>query len=185
MSHMFNLLGLDTFDILGVGYGRGKEFDAVPLEKREGPKVWSRFFGVEPNRILYLHPEHLELLYKRFSATNPTGVIPGAGDDFYNDYAPKHLSPAEVARLEDEGEIFVHVFDEAMQHGYPHVRKYLPELFEPGVTEKMHRDPWLNVHLLGQAVKEGAVPAGPGESNRWTPEWRKYCDKLIASGEYK
>lgn len=185
MSYMFNLLGLDTFDILGVGYGRGEEFDAMPLQKREGPKIWSRFFGVNPSKVLYLYPEQLELLYKRFAAANPSGVRPGAGDRFYRDFAPKHLSPAEVARLEDEGKIFVHVFDEGMQYGYPHVRKYLPELFDPGVVDKMHSDPWLQVHLLGQAIQAGEVPERPGAASRWSPEWRAYCDRLIASGAYK
>ncbi|ARN82181.1 hypothetical protein [Methylocystis bryophila] len=185
MSHMFNLLGLDTFDILGVGYGGGREFEAMPLAQREGPKIWSRFFGVRPSRVLYLSPEQLDLLYNRFAAANPKGVVSGAGDDFYRAFAPDHLTRQEVDRLEDEGKIFIHVFDEEMQHGFPHVRRYLPELFEPGVVEKMHRDPWLHVHLLGQAIREGVVPDGPGESSRWSPEWRAYCDRLIASGEYK
>jgi hypothetical protein len=178
MSYMHNLLGLDTLEILGVGYGRGEEFDAMPLEQREGPKIWSNIFGEQTGEVLYLYPEQLGLLYKRFAVANPTGIVAGSGDKFYGAYAPKQFMPDQVRRMEDEAKIFVHIFHEQAKHGYPHVRKYLPELFEPGVVEKKHRDPWLHVHLLGQAIWEGAVPDGPGETSRWSPEWRAYCDKL-------
>jgi hypothetical protein len=185
MSNAHYMIGLDTLEVLGVGTGRGKEFDAMSLDQREGPKISSYYFGFQPGRVLYLYPEQLDLLYKRFTAANPSGVVAGTGDLFYREYAPKNLSQEAIENMENQGKIFVHLFDEYPPHPYPYVRKYLPELFEPGVVEKMHRDPWLNVHLLGQAVKEGFVPDGPGETSRWFPEWRAYCDRLIASGEYK
>lgn len=185
MSNTHNLIGLDTLEIIGVGDGRGDDFDAMPIEQREGPKISSYYFGFQPGRVLYLYPEQLDLLYKRFKEANPSGVVSGSGDLFYWEYAPKDLTREEIHDLENEGEMFVHIFDPNAREPYPRVRKYLPELFELGVVEKMHADPWLNVQLLGQAVKEGAVSTGPGESNRWFPEWRAYCDKLLASGEYR
>lgn len=185
MGNTHNLVGLDTFEILGVGDGRGKEFDVMPLEQREGPKVSSYYFGDRPGHTLYLYPEQLKLLYDRFREANPTGVVSGTGDFSYRQFAPKHLGQEEVKSLEDEGKLFVHIFDPDARKPYPQVRRYLPELFEPGLIDKMHRDPWLHVHLLGQAVREGAVPTGAGESNRWFPEWRAYCDKLTASGAYE
>jgi hypothetical protein len=185
MSNAHYLIGLDTLEVLGVGTGRGKDFDAMPLEHREGPKIFSYFFGFFPGPVLYLYPEQLQLLYKRFKEANPSGIVSGTGDLFYRQYAPGHLTNQEIENLENEGKIFVHLFDEEEPHPYPHLKKYLPELFEPGIVEKMRSDPWLHVHLLGQAIREGAVPNGPGETSRWSPEWRAYCDRLIASGEHK
>jgi hypothetical protein len=50
------------------------------------------------------------------------------------------------------------------------------------MIDKMAADPWLNVRLLVKAKKEGAVPSALGDLARWSPEWRAYCDRLIASG---
>ncbi len=35
MSNAHYMIGLDTLEVLGVGTGRGKEFDAMPLDQRE------------------------------------------------------------------------------------------------------------------------------------------------------
>jgi hypothetical protein len=155
-----------------------------PIETCGGPKIWACWLGMVSDKLLYHYPEHLRLLYDRFSKANPTGVVLGPEFSF-DEYAPAGLTEAELNKLEEEGKIFVNIFLRDEEQGYPHVRKYLPELFEPGMIEKMAADPWLDVRLLGRAQEEGHVPLLPGESDRWSPEWRAYCDRLIASGEYK
>ena len=176
-----NMFGRDTFEIVTID-DDGRR--VPPLETCGGPKIWSSDLGASSHKLLYLYPEHLKLLYDRFKAANPKGVVIGPENSF-DEYAPPGRTEAELNKLEEERKIFVDLFLTDEEQGYPHARKYLPELFEPGMIDKMAADPWLNVRLLGQAVKEDAVPAGPGKSNRWSPEWRAYCDNVVASGEYK
>lgn len=182
--YSWNMLGLDTLELIGVDYGRGKSFENLPFEMRPGPKIWLCDLGIKSDKLLYLYPEHLNLLYERFKAANPKGVVFGP-DDFEEDYAPAGYSKKELDKLEEDRKIFVNLFLTDENQGYPHARKYLPELFEPETLCKMAADPWLNVDLLGQAEKEAKVPFAPGESSRWSPEWRAYCDRLLASREYK
>jgi hypothetical protein len=178
------MLGLNTSERIGIDYGGGKDFENAPFEGHPGPKIWLSDLGEESDKILYLYPEHLKLLYERFKAANPKGVIFGA-QDFFDDYAPAGYSKKELDRLEEERKIFVDLFKTDASKGYPHARKYLPELFEPETIGTMAADPWLNVDLLGEAEKEGKVPLARGESSRWSLEWRAYCDRLLASGQYK
>lgn len=175
----WDMFGLDTLEIIDIGDGRSK----LPIELCEGPKVWHSALGGASDKLLYLYPEHLKLLYDRFRKANPKGVIFGI-DGSFDEYAPSGLSKKELDRLQEERKIFVSLFltDEGL--GYPHARKYLPELFEPNLINKMAADPWLNVDLLDQAIRDGHVPDGPGESSRWSPEWRAYCDRVIAIGSY-
>ena len=175
------IFGIDTLETITID-DDGRR--TPPLETCGGPKIWLCDLGVSSEKLLYLYPEHLKLLYERFKAANPKGVILGPENSF-DEYAPPGLSEAELNELEEEGRIFVDLFHSDSEQGYPHARKYLPELFEPGVIDKMAADPWLDAHLLGRAIREGAAPAELGDSVRWSPEWRAYCDRLIASGEYK
>ncbi len=178
--YSWDMLGLDTLETIDVGEGRSE----LPLEMRAGPKVWHCELGGDSNKLFYLYPEHLKLLYDRFKQANPKGVVFGPENSF-DEYAPPGLTKREMDKLQEDRKIFVSLFLTDEGSGYPHARKYLPELFEPGTIDKMAADPWLNVHLLGEAIKTGDVPAGSGDSSRWSPEWRAYCDRLIASGEYK
>ena len=183
--YSWNMLGLNTLETIGVDYGRGDAFQALPFELRAGPKICSGDVGGVGSKILFLYPEHLKLLYDRFKVANPKGLVFGRSDSSFNEYAPPGLTEMEINKLEEEHKIFVDLFSTDAHLGCPYAKKYLPELFEPGMVDKMAADAWLNVKLLGKAIREGQVPAGPGESSRWSPEWRAYCDRLIASGEYK
>lgn len=73
--YAWNMLGLDTLEIIGIDYGRGEYFDSLPFEMRAGPKVWLWNLGVGSHKIVYLYPEQLKLLYERFKAANPKGVV--------------------------------------------------------------------------------------------------------------
>jgi hypothetical protein len=178
--YSWNMLGLDTLERITIGEGGGD----LPLELREGPKVWHCDLGGNSDKLLYLYPSHLKLLYERFKEANPKGVVSGAGD-FFDAYAPPGLAAEKLDKLEEEGKIFVNIFYKDPEHGYPHARKYLPELLEPALIDRMAADPWLNVRLLDKAEKEGRVPKELGEAARWSPEWRAYCDKLLSAGDYK
>jgi hypothetical protein len=175
------ICGLDTLETITIEDDGRK---ALPLELCGGPKVWPSAFGRDGGKTLYLYPEHLKLLYERFKNANPKGVVLGPENSF-DEYAPPELTEKELERLEAERKIFVDLFLTDEDRGYPHARRYLPELFEPETIDKMASDPWLNAHLLGKAVREGTVPSRWETSDRWSPEWRAYCDRLIASGEYK
>jgi hypothetical protein len=183
--YSWNMLGLNTLETIGVDYGRGDAFQALPFELRAGPKICSGEMGGEGSKILFLYPAHLKPLYDRFKAANPKGLVFGRSDSSFNEYAPPGLSKKDIDALQEERKIFVDLFNTDAHLGCPHAKKYLPELFESGIVDKMAADPWLNVRLLGKAIREGRVPDGPGESPRWSPEWRAYCDRLIASGAHK
>jgi hypothetical protein len=178
------MIGLNTLERISVDYGRGDAFDRLPWDLRAGPTIWHSDMGGDSDKVLFLYPDHLKLLYDRFEKANPKGVALVAGDGF-DAYAPPGHTIKELDKLEEERKIFVNLFMTDAALGYPHARKYLPELFEPGLIDQMAADPWLNVKLLGKAIKEGHVPDEPGNSSRWSPEWRAYCDRLVASGEYK
>ena len=178
--HSWLMFGRDTLETLDLSDGDR----AMPLKSRPGPKVHSGDLGGDPDKLLYLYPEHLALLYSRFRDANPKGVVYGPEDSF-DEYAPPGLTRKELDKLQAERKIFVNLFLTDPEAGYPHARKYLPELFEPGMIDKMAADPWLNVRLLGEARKKRIVPTASGDAARWSPEWRAYCDRLIASGEYK
>lgn len=176
----YELFGPDTMEIITAGEGKGD----YSFDERGGPEIWSGVFGLNPGKLLYLYPDHLKLLYDRFATANPSGLLEGWAGTF-DDYLPPGMTKEERDRLEDEGELFVDIFPACEETDYPRARKYLPELFEPGVIEKMAADPWLDATLLGKAIREGAVPARLCDAARWSPEWRAYCDRLIASGAYK
>jgi hypothetical protein len=176
-----DMFGLDTLEAISISEDwRAK----LPLEFYAGPKIWPSYLGKDSDKTLFLYPEHLKLLYERFRIANPKGVVFGPANSF-DEYAPPGLSEDELNRLEADRKIFVKPFSTDWDRGYPHARKYLPELFEPTVINKMDADPWLNVHLLGQAEREGIVPRELGDLARWSPEWRAYCDRLLASGNHK
>lgn len=183
--YSWNMLGLDTLEMISIDYGKGEAFENLPFELRPGPTIDPADFGKRSFKMLFLYPEHLSLLYRRFKEANPKGVIFIASDDDLTPFAPPGLAKKELDKLEEERKIFVSLFSTDASSGYPHVRRYLPELFEPGVIEKMAADPWLDSHLLAAAIEEGIVPRTAGESARWSPEWRTYCDKLMASGRHK
>jgi hypothetical protein len=181
--YSWNMLGLDTLEMISVDYGKGEAFENLPFELRPGPTIDPTDFGKRPFKMLFLYPEHLDLLYRRFKQANPKGIVFIASDDDFTPFAPPGLTKKELDKLEEERKIFVNIFSTDASLGCPHVRKYLPELFEPGTIEEMAADPWLDSHLLATALEKGIVPRNPGESSRWSSEWRAYCNDLKASGQ--
>jgi hypothetical protein len=176
----WHLLGLDTLELIELGEGIERD----PLEMRGGPTISYDDFGGNSDKILFLRPDHLKLLYERFKAANPKGAVIVTENGYY-EHIPPGMSFEQCNKLENEGKIFLELFLDDLEHVLPRLREYLPELFEPGVIDQMAADPWLNLHLLHRAMEQGFVPMEKGDGARWSPEWRAYCDRLIASGEDK
>jgi len=65
--------------------------------------------------------------------------------------------------------------------GHPQLRAYLPEIFEPEAVRQMRADPWVDSWLLAEAIKNGYVPDRRDYHPRWSPEWRAYCDRVLAA----
>ncbi len=82
MLYTINLLGLDTYEVFPVGQARAASVLDWPIEKYPGPTIHYRVMGENTDRILYLYPQHLKLLYNRFKLANPTGIEKG-WDDWY------------------------------------------------------------------------------------------------------
>jgi len=180
----WHLLGLNTLELIHVDNDYSDVFKSLPPELQLGPQIHTYYLGMKPGKSLFVYPEHLKLLYDRFTTANPKGVVMLRDDEEYN-YAPPGLIEEEVLKLDEEGKIFVDLFISDAPDGYPYARKYLPEVFEPQMLAKMEADPWLDTDLLRKVREEGIVPGRPGWSRRWSPEWRAYCDRLAAGESQK
>jgi hypothetical protein len=177
----WRLLGLDTLETIPLEHDFGGLYSQMPPERRLGARISNCYLGINPPKVLLLYPEHLKLLYDRFLAANPKGVIEILENQEYS-YAPPEYSDADIARLEEERKIFVDLFYTDDDLGYPFARKYLPEAFTPEMLMRMTNDPWLDAFLLRDAIKSGAIPANMDRAaGRWSPEWRAYCDRLICN----
>ena len=166
---------------MSLDKGHSAAYARLPPEQRLGVFILTDFLGFDPSKCLFLYPEHLKLLYDRFIAANPKGVVEILDDQEYY-YAPPGLSDEQIDRLQEERKIFVDLFLTDSELGYPFARNYLPELFEPDTIQRMTHDPWLDALLLRKAKDGGAVPDDDWATARWSPEWRAYCDRLIAEG---
>jgi len=174
---IFVLFGKDTLKTIDVSYG-GPYRSKWNLEQHPGPEVRPCYLlgqqGTGP--FYYLYPEHLELLYERFRRDNPSGVELMDDNEIDLRYA-KGLDPETYDRLLDERKIFVGLDSTDEELGYPHLRPYLPEIFEPEMVRRMEADPWLDAWLLQAAIAKGQVPDRRDYHPRWSPEWRAYCER--------
>lgn len=174
----FTLFGRDTLEMIDVSYG-GAYRARWNLEQHPGPKLLpTALLGV--NRVSsdrYLYPQHLELLYGRFYKANPGGVELADEDEIHARYV-RAMGDEAIVRLMEARQMFVTLDNTDEDLGYPHLRPYLPEVFEPETVRRMEDDPWLDVRLLGEAMKAGHVPDRRDYHPRWSPEWRVYCDRM-------
>lgn len=174
----FVLFGSDTLQMIGVSFG-GAYRARWNLEQHPGPKLLtSVLLGVKKvSPIRYLYPQQLELLYERFRRANPGGVELADQDEVDGRYI-RALGHEMFDRLMAERKLLavLDLTDEDL--GYPHLRPYLPEVFEPETVRRMEVDPWLDVELLGEAMRSGKVPCRRDYHPRWSPEWRAYCDRV-------
>jgi hypothetical protein len=183
MSISYHYFGYDTLSSILVGNGRGA-WRRWGLMDHEGPFFNLSYLGYPATRYVYLPIDLLELLYARFRQANPSGVA------LHSDYAQgealalRRYTEGELDTLRDQRKVFVTIDLDDDEEGYPHMRSYLPELFEPSTIERLASDPWLDEGLLTHAEHLGLDKGGISpnlwvdRSARWSPEWRAYCDNL-------
>ncbi|WP_029922264.1 hypothetical protein [Nevskia soli] len=180
-SLAFVLFGKDTLEEVEIGYGAPHR-EQWSLERHPGLRMYMRALGGEEGAYRYLYPDHLKLLYARFAAANPGGMVMGVDDVVEAAYEREHgLTSKQVEALTEQDLLYVPVTSEGELVGLPYLRRYLPEVFEPAMVGRMQADPWLDAHLLERALGAGAVPDGREMHPRWSPEWRGYCDRLRPS----
>jgi len=149
-----------------------------------GPLFRLQDLGYPGERYVYLPSDLLELLYARFRAANPSGVTLTTDDSVELMILRDRYTEDEMLEMDEQGRAFFRIDVEAHWEGYPHVRPYLSELYEPTTTERLANDPWLDYQLLERAEFLGPNRGGirpdlwVDRSARWSPEWRAFCDKL-------
>lgn len=185
MSISYYYFGHDCLNMILVGDGRGA-WRRWGLMDHEGPLIRLDFLGHPARRLSYLPLDLLELLYERFRQANPSGVSLVADYDYMPIALLRH-SEEELDALYEQRKALVDITLDDEWNGYPHMRPYLPELYDPATIERLANDPWLDYGLLSRAEHLGPEKGGirpdlwVDRSARWSPEWRAYCDKLKAS----
>lgn len=182
MSYSFSLYGKTTAETIPINYGRGESKVNWPLEYHPGPTIISSLIGDDPDhRPLYFYPEHLLLLYSRFSAANPDGLEVGVEVWYEYKYGQLKLEDNSQRYVHKSGVDFVDLIYKEEDEGFPRLKKYLPEVFDKNMVKKMLEDKWLDAYQLGNAVSEGRVPFLIDRDSRWSPEWLSYASKLPLS----
>lgn len=171
----FCLYGCNTTEALALGCGpQAQRHWSLP--QFPGPDLWTHWLGLPQRRRVYLPLDLLLLLYERFYRANPDG-----------------LAIVEAAELASRP-VRTHLTRTDPERGYPHLRRYLPEVFDLRLLSEIAADPWLDAQLLAQIAP--TLPAGEegwgtdahgqrvvsplGRSERWWPQWRAYCESLDA-----
>ena len=173
MSDFYILLGLDTLELIDVGYEKSPALNWGLLDHR-GPVIDLALLGLGPEPMQVMLPaDLLEQLYGRFADANPKGTVM-VTDENYQQYAPPGLTEEDIERLVEEGELFPLItWDKT---GYPLLVRYLPELLRPEVIRRLADDPELDPALLARAFAAGALPKTYGDRHwRWRPEWPAYA----------
>jgi hypothetical protein len=172
MSISYNLLGLDTLELVTLGAEKSVAM-AWGLHDFAGPVLdLLTLRAAKHRKLVYLPKELLEKLYARFELVNPKGIVIVAGSQF-EDYAPPDLTEADKDRLYEEGRLFARIPGHTAR--YPRLRGLLPELDDPAVLERLASDPALDLELMSRAYQEGALPRAYGpRDHRWLPEWDAY-----------
>jgi hypothetical protein len=172
VSHSFDLLGLDTLELIVLGDEKSAA-DAWGVHDFGGPVINLAILGAATQRrLVYLPKDLLEKLYERFALANPSGtriII----DSQFEDYAPAGLTEADKDRLYEEGKLFLGI--PRGRAGHLRLRELLPELDDPIVRERLASDPALDLELMRRAYQEGALSLDYGPRHkRWLPEWDAY-----------
>lgn len=189
--HGFCLYGYDTTQSIWIGSGPSV-MSHWKLENFPGPTLQAQWLGHAARKSLYLPQDLLLLLYERFRSRNPGGVSVAYMTELEARFAA-HMSSQECDALYEQRKIFVDLVLSDEDQGYPHLRPYLPEVFERQRLQEIAADPWLDAHLLatvaptlssdgeatnGLAKDIGHIISPAGRSERWWPQWRSYCDAL-------
>jgi hypothetical protein len=136
MSISYNLLGLDTLELITLGPEESVAM-AWGLHDFAGPVLdLLTLRAAKHLKPVYLPKDLLEKLYASFALANPKGTVIVAGSR-YEDYAPPGLTEADKDRLYEEGRLFATIPGDMAR--YPRLRELLPELDDPAVREQLAR----------------------------------------------
>lgn len=184
MSVSYYYFGVDTLNSILVCNGGRGAWRRWSLMDHEGPYFRLEYLGYSRKRCVYLPPDLLRLLYQRFAAANPSGAHLHSSFEEGEAIALERYGEERLDDLYDQKKVLFNIDLELDDEGYPRMRPYLPELFEPAVIERLANDPWLDLELFNKAQALGVEKGGISpnlwvdRSARWSPEWREYCDKL-------
>jgi len=182
VSRSYYYFGHDTLNMILVGDGRATWMN-WGLMDHEGPIIHLDYLGYPEKRYAYLPEDLLSLLYERFLADNPAGASLVL-DEQYLSIALTRRPREELDALCEEKKALQVINLQQNEEGYPQLRKYLPELFEPATLERLAKDPWLDYLALRRAenigAEKGGIPSNlrVDRASRWSPEWRAYCNRL-------
>jgi hypothetical protein len=174
MSHLFNLLGVNTLEMIRLGNEKSPA-KSWGLMDHEGPVIDLRQLCGRPRKLVWLPRELLERLYQRFAETNPKGTRIVMGGE-YEAYTPPGLTEEDIERLSDEGKLFNTITnDRDMNWHYPRLCELLPELKQPETLARLETDPALDVALMARAREAGAISNVYGDRHkRWSTAWQDY-----------
>ena len=182
MAYGYDLLGLNTLELLGIGHEKSPAMK-WGLWDHQGPTLdlWLLGYGNGPKMVM-LPTDFLEKLYGRFAEANPKGTVITWRDGCL-EYAPLELSKEEVMQLYDDEKLFPDIAKDINYSllGDPNrdapLLRYLPELRQPEVLERLATDPEASLELFSQAYEEGILSKiyGP-RHKRWSPEWAAYVE---------
>lgn len=178
MSSDYYLYGRDTLELIHLDQGRGDDWINWGVDQFGGPVILLNLLSPGKHfKIVYLYPEHLKNLYSRFAEANPSGVEIGKNNWYESKYPlAGSLNNEDVTPF--TGNLYVNLSMTDEDAGYPHLKKYLPEIYDERIISKMAADPWLDVRLLGEAIIKGIVTPDSHCSARWTSDWQNYCNGL-------
>ncbi|MFN4115276.1 MAG: hypothetical protein ACK4F7_02100 [Inhella sp.] len=167
------LAGLDTKELIYLGPG----LRTWPLLAFQGPVFQPTRVGGPDGRPYFVLPrELLACLYERFAMANPSGCAICDPNEMDGLIYAHDVPEAERERLWDAGEVGWDVFDWRIPpHGRDPIRRYLPELFEPAVLQRILSDPRLDM-----AQKPPKAPADYADywqdksrHFRWSDWWNE------------
>lgn len=189
--HAFCLYGRDTAQSIWIGSGPSVMIH-WGLQDFPGPTLQAQWIGYAEKKSVFLPQDLLLLLYERFRSKNPGGVSIAYMSELEERFAPS-LSSQECEMLYEQRKMFVDLILTDEGRGYPHLRSYLPEVFERQRLQEIALDPWLDANLLavvaptlspdgesinGLTTDLDRLVSPEGRSERWWPQWRAYCDAL-------
>lgn len=185
-SHLFEVFGKNTLEVIPVGDGSLYRRKWL-LRQHPGPRLNLKLLGGHRCKMVYLYKEHLEILYARFALENPAGFAIELDGAYEEKWLPAGVSPRDIDALYDKREIFVNLIYTDDDLGYPHLKRYLPEIFDASVVSAMGEDPWLDADMLYKAIGKGVLGSksedGLPQHLRWSEEWRAYCRSYKISQE--
>ncbi len=162
--------GKSTLEMIELGPG----YRRWPLTAFRGPVFRaSRVGGPRDRGYLLLPLDLLNLLYGRFAQLNADGVLTTSFDEAYDLLVPPGFDEEEAERRYESGEILCDLFEFRRPGGRDPLLRYLPELFEPEVLNRILRDSTLDSSFRRKHRPPGDKAFWSEDKHyRWSDWWR-------------